>query len=118
MCPCAGNAIGDEGARTLAETLAPRQNPDEQWVFNGALNTLDLGCELTATKPLACVACGWSSLHSPCPCADNEIGPEGARALTEALAPQQNPDGQWVFNGALNTLKLGGEYPSYPWLLL
>ena len=47
----------------------------------------------------------------------NQIGDEGAEAIGEALAPRQNPDGSWVFNGALNYLvSLWGE--SVNWLLI
>ena len=45
--------------------------------------------------------------------AGNEIGDEGAKALADALAPRQNPDGTWTHNNALSTLNLTGA-PSSP----
>ena len=45
--------------------------------------------------------------------ADNKIGAEGAKALADALAPRQNPDGTWTHNNALSTLNLFGA-PSLP----
>ena len=38
--------------------------------------------------------------------ADNEIGDEGVKALADALAPKQNPDGTWTYNNALKSLDL------------
>ena len=43
----------------------------------------------------------------------NEIGAAGAKALADALAPRQNPDGTWTHNNALLFLDLGGA-PSSP----
>ena len=40
-----GNSIEDEGAKALAAALEPRQNPDQTWVFNVALQKLILSCE-------------------------------------------------------------------------
>ena len=45
--------------------------------------------------------------------ADTKIGAEGAKALADALAPRQNPDGTWTHNNALTDLGLGGA-PSSP----
>ena len=36
----------------------------------------------------------------------NFIGAKGAKALSDALAPRQNPDGSWACNTALNALML------------
>ena len=41
----ADTGIGAEGAKAIAAALEPRQNPDQTWVFNGALQKLDLGGE-------------------------------------------------------------------------
>ena len=41
-----------------------------------------------------------------CRAADNAIKAEGGQALANALAPQKNPDGSWVYNNALSTLEL------------
>ena len=37
-----GNGIGAEGAKALADALAPRQNPDGTWTHNNALSYLIL----------------------------------------------------------------------------
>ena len=111
-----GNGIGADGAKALADALAPRQEANGKWQFNGALNTLDLHCKFVL--PLRCpehafvyvptnqfltVPCVWD--------ADNKIGDGGAKAIGGALAPRQNPDGTWIFNGALNRLNLPGASP-------
>ena len=50
--------------------------------------------------------------------ADNDIGAEGAKALTSALEPRKNPNGTWAFNGALKGLDLDGEaFSPFPLLL-
>ena len=38
----AGKGWGDEEAALVAAALAPRLNPDGTWIFNGALNRLEL----------------------------------------------------------------------------
>ena len=38
--------------------------------------------------------------------ADNKIGNKGAKAIGDALAPRQNPDGSWVYNEGLTALYL------------
>ena len=42
----AGNRIGEDGAKAVAAALEPRKNPDDSWVYNGALEKLWLqgGC--------------------------------------------------------------------------
>ena len=45
--------------------------------------------------------------------ADNDIGAQGAKALADALAPRQNPDGTWTYNNTLETLELNSA-PSLP----
>ena len=37
------------------------------------------------------------------------IGPAGAKALAESLAPRADPDGRWAFNGAMERLDLSGD---------
>ena len=151
----AGNGIGDDGAKAIGSALAPRQNPDGSWVFNEAMEGLELygkpeilsnfhslaflsgrpqfliglylamsnlalRCELQLSLVLFsamqcdCI-CDLYQPHSlPVHCvwyADNTIGNNGAEAIGDALAPRQNPDGSWVFNGALNYLNLGSKIP-------
>jgi hypothetical protein len=36
------------------------------------------------------------------------IGEIGSKALAGSLAPQQDADGRWVFNGAMERLNLSG----------
>ena len=40
----------------------------------------------------------------------NRLGPTGAKALADALAPRQNPDGTWIHNNTLSTLGLFGAH--------
>ena len=56
----AGNSIGAEGAKALADALAPREGSDGTWHCNEALNTLDLTraatCSPNPSPPLAAAA--------------------------------------------------------------
>ena len=38
----ADNDIGAQGAKALADSLAPRQNPDGTWAYNNTLRRLEL----------------------------------------------------------------------------
>eukprot|EP00873_Tetraselmis_striata_P042815 jgi/Tetstr1/463079/TSEL_008014.t1 len=69
----AGQHIGDTGAQALAVPLEPRQKSDGHWVYNGAMEDLDLS--------------------------GNSIGDEGAVALAGAIAPRPNADGSWGTGG-------------------
>ncbi|KAK3276601.1 hypothetical protein CYMTET_15337, partial [Cymbomonas tetramitiformis] len=100
-----GNMIGVEGAKALAVTLTP----NEQGVFNGSLNTLDLEdnqlCGLSkyegegtydasGIKALAEALVFIKSLNT-LNLGGNMIGVEGAKALAVTLTPNE----QGVFNG-------------------
>eukprot|EP00873_Tetraselmis_striata_P044796 jgi/Tetstr1/465060/TSEL_009788.t1 len=115
------NGIGDEGAKALAEALAPQQGSNGTWHCNQALQTLYLDgastCQPFPPSPAACLLvligegqaddesdCGATTLLDGA--ADNGVGDEGAKALAEALAPQQGRDGTWHCNLALQTLTL------------
>eukprot|EP00854_Cymbomonas_tetramitiformis_P034006 gene34006-biopygen1509 len=95
--------IGPEGAKALAFALTP----NEEGAFNTSLNTLDL---LSKTFPTLCFAflSTFVNIHDELGShqllrgAENGIGPEGAKALAIALAPNENG----VFNRSLNTLNL------------
>ena len=68
----AGNNIDDEGARALSEALKK----------NTTLQSLNLGCEQEESEEDGWIADIANNQHQQ---ADNEIGEEGARALSEAL---------------------------------
>ena len=110
--PCVwdvANDIGDGGAKAIGSALAPRQNPDGTWIFNGALNRLGLNSASPVARhpPAACLLLVVQHGSPWCHCAaDNEIGADGAKALADALAPRQDADGKWHFNGALKELYL------------
>ncbi|KAK3268265.1 hypothetical protein CYMTET_23226 [Cymbomonas tetramitiformis] len=107
------NDIGPEGAKALAVALTP----NEEGVFNTSLNTLNLegnplcGLNLfgsgtydaSGIKALAEALVFNKSLNT-LNIEWNGIGPEGAKALADALTP--NAEG--VFNTSLNTLDMGG----------
>jgi hypothetical protein len=47
LLPCldAGNKIGADGAKALADALKPQKNPDNSWCHNQALQKLDLSSD-------------------------------------------------------------------------
>ena len=45
--------------------------------------------------------------------ADNKIGNKGAKAIGDALAPRQNPDGSWVSNAGLTSLHINSEFHTF-----
>ena len=82
----AGNEIGAEGARALSEALKT----------NTTLQSLNLGCEQEESEEDGWIADIANNQHQQ---AGNEIGDEGARALSDALKT----------NTTLHELNLGGE---------
>ena len=93
----------------LADALAPRQDANGIWHFNGALKDLWLqSAPPLARHPPAARLLLVVQHGSPWPrgAADNGIGADGAKALADALAPRQDANGNWHFNGALNNLNL------------
>ncbi|KAK3266723.1 hypothetical protein CYMTET_24681 [Cymbomonas tetramitiformis] len=108
-----GNNIGPDGAKALAVALTP----NEDGVFNESLNTLNLDrnqlcgvdgdgdgtSDASGIKALANALASNKSLNT-LNLADNNIGPDEAKALALALTPNQ----EGVFNTSLNTLILSG----------
>jgi len=77
---------GDAKAEAIAELLlAPVLDSDGAWVFNRAMDELDLFRRR-----------------------GDSVGPDGARALAAALAPKAGPGGSWAFNGWLEEINLRG----------
>ena len=113
------NRLGAEGARALAEALAPRAQPSEDFAFHPTLRSLNVGRNQLGDVGLARIARAFAPvrlrdgswqynptfkhLHAN---ANSCLSQEGPLALSESLAPRQNPDGKWAFAAALSTIHL------------
>ena len=120
------NRLGAEGARALAEALAPRAQPDnpaedpaEAFAFHPTLRSLNVGRNQLGDVGLARIARAFAPvrlrdgswmynptfkhLHAN---ANSCLSQEGPLALSESLAPRQNPDAKWAFAATLTTVHL------------
>ena len=111
------NRLGAE-ARALAEALAPRAQPSEDFAFHPTLRSLNVGRNQLGDVGLARIARAFAPvrlrdgswqynptfkhLHAN---ANSCLSQEGPLALSESLAPRQNPDGKGC-RRALSTIHL------------
>ena len=75
------NQLGDVGLARIARAFAPVRLRDGSWQYNPT----------------------FKHLHAN---ANSCLSQEGPLALSESLAPRQNPDGKWAFAAALSTIHL------------
>jgi len=75
------NQLGDVGLARIARAFAPARLRDGSWQYNPT----------------------FKHLHAN---ANSCLSQEGPLALSESLAPRQNPDGKWAFAAALSTIHL------------